>query len=162
YASRERRAEWSAGDFQRSDAAPVLALRGTSRSGCAPGGTPTPSRPCVICSSSCSDLTTPPAPDQVTERLPSAHEDHCPGFARSAPVEQKKPPQLSLSVTRARKTPGRSDPAQRRFVPHAVHRLVLAKGPGSGRDWMACRNSSRATRSEEHTSELQSRFDLVC
>src|SRR5699024_4962332 len=126
YASRERRAEWSAGDFQRSDAAPVLALRGTSRSGCAPGGTPTPSRPCVICSSSCSDLTTPPAPDQVTERLLSAHEDHCPGFARSAPVEQKKPPQLSLSVTCARKAPERSDPAQRR-----VH---LARCPqvGSG------------------------------
>src|SRR5699024_5115711 len=39
---------------------------------------------------------------------------------------------------------------------------TLKFGPDSNNQWMMCDADLDGARSEEHTSELQSRFDLVC
>src|SRR5207249_10129144 len=44
-------------------------------------------------------------------------------------------------------------------TPHAWPRPGRSR---TGSSWRAARTSSASSRSEEHTSELQSRFDLVC
>src|SRR5206468_7716582 len=56
--------------------------------------------------------------------------------------------------------------ASGRVVPGSLHvtqgeELVACWDPGDG-GWLKCFCSRRAPRSEEHTSELQSRSDLVC
>src|SRR5699024_10076054 len=57
--------------------------------------------------------------------------------------------------------------AHRRRTDPAVLHVVLVRGPGAARAQHAtgigrCLRSNDGRRSEEHTSELQSRFDLVC
>src|SRR5699024_12853586 len=54
---------------------------------------------------------------------------------------------------------------RRRAVPGLVERVDGRPAASSGDGWLKpgnVRRPERADRSEEHTSELQSRFDLVC
>src|SRR5207249_10647948 len=70
------------------------------------------------------------------------------GFSTRVTLMASLPPGVRLRVPGASAGPGR---------PRA--RSVR---PGHVRSRRPCRASSLAPRSEEHTSELQSRFDLVC
>src|SRR5438067_5629035 len=45
---------------------------------------------------------------------------------------------------------------------HLVHVNLIPLNPTPGSKWTASRPEAQRERSEEHTSELQSRFDLVC
>src|SRR5207249_11618587 len=45
---------------------------------------------------------------------------------------------------------------------HFRHGLFSCQSISSGTMWERSSSRSKSTRSEEHTSELQSRFDLVC
>src|SRR5437868_8335999 len=58
----------------------------------------------------------------------------------------------------------RRPPRSTLFPYTTLFRSATAHRPGPSTSPSACRRSRRrrSTRSEEHTSELQSRFDLVC
>src|SRR5438067_13456028 len=48
------------------------------------------------------------------------------------------------------------------FLLRLLARLPERKGPAGNRPWSGVCLFRKSNRSEEHTSELQSRFDLVC
>src|SRR5438105_11768090 len=52
----------------------------------------------------------------------------------------------------------------RAFLPRRIslHAIRCAPAAWEGRTWCLRRSRARRARSEEHTSELQSRVDLVC
>src|SRR5699024_11856385 len=68
----------------------------------------------------------------------------------------------SLPYTTLFRSPERS-PTRRLLSMHEIDCIRFAKGQISREDLSReCQCSANTLRSEEHTSELQSRFDLVC
>src|SRR5699024_11695859 len=94
---------------------------------------------------SCHSAPPPPYPPSLHDALPISHSN---GTTSSSSV----PPPRSSSMFSTSRT---RTPPPRRWPP----------SPPSEWGWPPARSavsSSAAWRSEEHTSELQSRFDLVC
>src|SRR5207249_5216453 len=87
----------------------------------------------------------------ASQRSPRPWLDHTPPGSEANELETS-----ALTVGDAKCSVGENDPELKVVPP--VSRTVPTPTPNDAR---ACAPSGR-TRSEEHTSELQSRFDLVC
>src|SRR5207249_8352685 len=68
---------------------------------------------------------------------------------------------VSMRWTTPRRRHGNASACLKRKS-HFRHGLFSCQSISSGTMWERSSSRSKSTRSEEHTSELQSRFDLVC